>query len=597
MEYDVLIKNGRIIDGSGKSAYKGNVAIKGEKVVDLGEVKGDSVKTIDAKGLYVSPGWIDAHSHADTTILFYPKAESYVLQGVTAFIGGQCGGSPAPIGDLCNLPGIARDYIDELAPHKYYPEKSLFHRDDVNRIMKEHFGWTVDWNTMGDWFKRVEKIGVSVNIVPLVGHGNARFMVLGNEYKRYSSKEEVEETKVILRKAMDEGCIGISSGLDYDPGVYAHMDEINDCTSILNDYKNGVYAVHWRRTGRRRDVKVGDTRQNKLDGLLESINTCRVTKVPTNIAHLTPAWRLVPENNDLMEEANYRTTLNFIDSAREEGLPLTFDHMPWFIFGGFDVMPYLCSILTPWLREQGSRQKLGEWLKVPDYRKEVIDALQSGKWFIRTGYNPNTNPQWADNIWVVKHKSPGCDMKQLSQIANIRGKNAMETWFDLICEDPDSRGVAVGEAETGTFPQKAFRAIFFQHPQCALSLDQSVVDTTREQKTPPYNMPGINTFSAFPGFINEFVKKHKIFTLEQAVHKMSTQAADNHFLKNRGRLVKGGAADVTIFDYDKLEVVGDAIEPRRHPKGIEYVLVNGKLVVEKGKHTGATPGKIVKRLK
>jgi N-acyl-D-amino-acid deacylase len=269
--------------------------------------------------------------------------------------------------------------------------------------------------------------------------------------------------------------------------------------------------------------------------------------------------------------------------------------MPWFIFGGFSVMPYLCSLLTPWLKEQGSRKKLAEWLRVPDYRKEVIDDIQTGKWFIRLAYNPNSNPQWAENIWVTKHKDKGLTGKHVAQIAKERSKNPLETYFDLICEDPDSRGVAVGVAETGSFPQKPFRALFFQHSVCALSLDQTVVDTTREQKTPPYNIPGNNTYAAFPGFINEFVKKHKLFTLEQAIRVISTQAADNHFLKGRGRITPGSIADITIFDYDKLEVTGDAVEPRRYPKGIVHVLVNGVPVLSNGKHTGATPGVAIRR--
>ncbi len=597
MEYDVIVSGARIIDGSGKPAYSGSIGVSGGEIAALGEVKGDAKKVIDARGLYASPGWIDAHSHADWTLLFYPRAESYVMQGVTTFIGGQCGGSPGPLGDLIKLPGIAADYISELVPHKYYPEKDLFPREDVNRVMRAHYDWTVDWHTLGEWYDRVERAGTSVNAAVLVGQGNARYMVLGNDYKRHATRDEVDEMKAIIRAAMDEGSIGMSGGLDYDPSVWASMDEVNDCASVLRDYPNSVYAIHWRRTGRRRDVKAGDARMNKLDGLLESINTCRVARVPTNLSHLTPAWRLVPEGNDMMEEANYRTTLSFIDAARAEGLPLTFDFMPWFIFGGFDVMPYLSSLLTPWLREQGSREKLSEWLKVPDYRKEVTEALQEGRWFIRTAYNPNTNPQWAENIWVVKHRSPGCDMKKLADVAKARGKNPLETWFDLICEDPDARGVAVGEAETGNFPHQPFRSLFFQHPVCALSLDQEVYDTTREQKTPPYKIPGINVYSAFPGFINEYVKSYRIFTLEQAIQKMSTQAADNHFLKGRGRLTVGGVADITVFDLDALEVTGDAIEPRRHPKWIRHVLVNGVPVVEDGTHTGARPGRIVKRAK
>jgi len=143
-EFDVLIENARIVDGSGKPPYKGSIGVRGGRVVELGDVKGDAVSAIDATGLIASPGWIDAHSHGDSTILFYPKANSYVMQGVTTFIGGQCGGSPAPIGDLIGLPGIAQDYIDEIEPHKYYPDKNLYPRGRVNELMEEKFGWKID---------------------------------------------------------------------------------------------------------------------------------------------------------------------------------------------------------------------------------------------------------------------------------------------------------------------------------------------------------------------------------------------------------------------------------------------------------------------
>ena len=594
VEFDVLIENALIVDGTGKPPYKGSIGVEGDRVVALGRVMGDAVKALDASGLIASPGWIDAHSHGDDTILFYPKCQNYVMQGVTTFVGGQCGGSPAPVGEMTGLPGPAEDYIQELEPHKYYPEKTVFPLEQVNALMKKKYGWTITWRTMGDWFRVVEGKGVSMNVAPLVGQGTVRLKVMGNDFKRNSTEKELEEMKGLIRGAMDDGCIGLSTGLDYDPSVWASMDEINACVSVVKDY-GGVYCPHWRRTGRRRDVKFGDTRPNKVDGILESMDTCRKTGVPTNLAHLTPGWRLVPESNDMMEEMNIRATLKFIDDARAEGLPLTFDSMPWFIFGGFDVMPYLSSLLTPWLREQGSRERFSEWLKVPDYRKEVQDAIATGKWFIRLAYNPNTNPQWAENIWVVRHRSPGCNDKTVAQIAKERGKNPLETYFDLICEDPEGRGVAVGVAESGNFPQKPYRALFFKHPAAALSLDQSVVDHTRQQEVPPYSMPGINSFSAFPGFIIEFVKKLKIFTLEEAIGKMSTAAAEHHGMKGRGRITPGSYADIVLFDLDKIRVIGDPIEPRRYPEGIEHVFVNGAAVVEDGEHTGATPGKIIKR--
>ena len=594
-EYDVIIKNTQIVDGSRKAPYRGSIGIKNGKIAVIGEVSGDAKKIIEATGLISSPGWIDAHSHGDGSILFYPDAPNYIRQGVTTIIGGQCGGSQAPVGEYGGLPGLARDYIQELEPHKYYPKKSSFPMETVNRIMQEKFGWTVNWNTMGDWFKVVEEKGMSINIAPLVGHGTIRKVVLGEEYKRHSTKEEIEKMKEHLHQAMGEGCIGLSSGLDYDPGVYASMDEVNDIVKVLKEYPNSTYCPHWRRTGRRRDVKFGDTRSNKVDGILESINTCRITGVPTHLAHMTPGWRLVPEGNDMMEEMSIRATLKFIDDAREEGLELTFDSMPWFLFGGFSVMPYLCGLLTPWLREQGSREKLAKWLKIPDYRKEVQDAISSGKWFIRLAYNPNTNPQWAENIWVVKHKSPNCDMKTVACIAKERNKDKMETYFDLICEDPDSRGVTTGTAETGNFPWKPYRALFFKHPQGALSLDQSVTDHTRQSPNPPYGMPGLNSFSAFPGFINKMVKDIKIFTIEDAIYKMSTSAAEQHHLKGKGKILPGYDADITIFDLEGLKVMGNAIEPRRYPAGIKHVFVHGQQVVENEEHTGLRPGQFVLR--
>jgi N-acyl-D-aspartate/D-glutamate deacylase len=593
-EYDLIIKDAYIVDGSGKAPYKGSVGVKGDKVAALGAVKGAAEKVVEAKGLYASPGWIDAHSHGDSTLLFFPKAESYIMQGVTTFVGGECGGSQGPFSDMMGLPGIASEHIDELEPHKYYPKNQVFPREDVNELMKKHYGWEVDWNTLGEWMDRVEKVGVSMNAAPLVGQGTCRINVMGNDYKRHSTPEELESIKERIHQAMREGAIGISTGLDYDPGVWASMDEINECVSLMKEY-GGVYCPHWRRTGRRRDVKFGDARSNKVDGLLESINTCRVTGIKTNIAHLTPGWRLVPEGNEYMEEHNIRATLQYFDDALEEGLDISFDSMPWFLRGGFDVMPYLSSILTPWLRESGSREKFAEWLKVPDYREEIVDALKNGKWYIRLAYSPNSNPQWAENIWVSKHKDEKLIGKNVAQIAAERDKPLLDTWFDLICEDPDATGYTAGTADTGNFPWKPYRALMFQHRCGSLSLDQSVYDVEYRMKKPPYRRPGRNAYSAFPAFIDKMVNELNVFTVEECIYKISTAAAEHHNLKGRGTITPGSYADITVFSLDKLKVVSTPVEPNKHPKGIEYVFVNGDAVVEKGKHTGATPGRVLRR--
>jgi N-acyl-D-aspartate/D-glutamate deacylase len=594
-EYDILIKNARIIEGTGREAYTGSIGVKGGKVTALGDVHGDAVTEIDASELYASPGWIDAHSHGDHNLLFFPKCENYVMQGVTTFIGGQCGGSPAPIGDMIQLPGIASEHIQELEPHKYYPEQNLFPRKDVNEIMVDRYGWAVDWYSMGDWFEKLMSVGISMNIAPLVGQGTVRYNVLGNDYKRESEPEEIENIKRLIKVALDEGCIGISTGLDYDPGVWASMDEINDCVRILRDYENTVYCPHWRRTGRRREVKFGETRSNKIDGIMESIKSCKVTGVPTNLAHLTPGWRLIPEGNDMMEEMNIKASLKFIDKAIEEGHPLTFDSMPWFIRGGFSVMPYLSSILTPWLREQGGREGFSRWLSVDDYREEVKNALKEGKWFIRLAYNPNTNPQWAENIWVSKHANEEYVGKNVAQIAEDLDRDKLDAFFDLIVEDPDAMGYTSGTADTGNFPWKPYRALFHKHPAHALSLDQSVYDTEYQMKAPPYRMPGINAFSAFPGFLIKMVRETGLLTLEEAIQQLTTNAAKNHKLEGLGKITLGSYADITLFDLDALRITGTPLEPRQQPEGIAHVIINGEPVVKDGEQTEARPGRIVKR--
>ena len=160
-EFDLLVRDATIVDGSGKPPFRGSIAIKDAKVVAVGAVKGDSKEIIDASGLTAVPGFIDSHSHADWTLLWFPQCESYVMQGVTTFVGGQCGGSPGPLGEVIRLPRPLTDHLPELDPYKFYPRQPYYPLEQVNEWMKEIYGWTLDWATMGDYFKKVDEAGVS----------------------------------------------------------------------------------------------------------------------------------------------------------------------------------------------------------------------------------------------------------------------------------------------------------------------------------------------------------------------------------------------------------------------------------------------------
>ena len=255
-EFDYLINNAIIVEGTGRKPYKGAVGIKDEKIRALGQVKGDAKKEIDGAGQTVLPGFIDAHSHFDQTMLWYPNCENGVIQGITTFVGGQCGHSMAPVAELIQVPIMLSDHLVELDPYIYYPNKRYYPLDQVNDWMKEAYGWQVDWKTMGDYFKKVESVGTSMNYAPLVGHATIRRKVMGLDSQRHSTKKEMKEMRALIEEAMIDGCLGMSAGLDYDPDVYASTEELIDSVSALKKY-NGVYCPHWRKTGLRVGASVG----------------------------------------------------------------------------------------------------------------------------------------------------------------------------------------------------------------------------------------------------------------------------------------------------------------------------------------------------
>ena len=593
-ELDLIIRNANIVDGCGRPLYGGSIGVFGDKVVAVGSVKGDAKNEVDASGLTAIPGIIDAHSHVDRHLQFMPEMESYLLQGVTTFIGGQCGHSLAPIRDGLPLRNIWTivDVLDEIIPYKYYPQERVpVPLEKLNPLMEKHFGWSVGWRTMAEYFKAIEDLGISCNFVPLVGHGTCRSVVLGEDFKRPSTPSELEEIKALLRSGLDDGCMGMSLGLDYDPGVYSDRNELVECVSLLREY-GGVLCAHSRRTGRRRNIAAGTPPHHKIDGIREVVDICRAADVRMNISHLYTGWYITPGGGpSILEEANRKATLMVIDEALEEGLDISFDVIPSSLMTRFGGWRYLCSTFAPWVREKGSKEAFAEGLKVPEYREEIKDAIRRGEWYI-AGPNPYTNSSWARGLAILRHGNPGCEGKTVQQIADERGTDPFEAWFDLIVEDPDSK-IGIGRGN----PMAPYNAIFFQHPTSMVGTDTLNGDDYKwAYKTIERGpVPGISNYSAYVGFFDKFVKWMKALTLEEAVYKTSTYVAKRHNLMGRGVIKEGCYADIVLMDFDNLKVMGTPLEPRVQPRGIEYVFVNGVTVVEKARHTGTRPGRVIKR--
>jgi N-acyl-D-aspartate/D-glutamate deacylase len=594
VEYDYLINNAIIVEGTGITPYKGSIGIINDKIFSLGDVKGDTKQVIDAEGKTALPGFIDAHSHFDQTMLWYPDCENGVLQGITTFIGGQCGHSMAPIGDLVEVPIILSDHLLQLDPFIYYPNKRYYPLDQVNNWMKEKYNWEIDWKTMGDYFKKVESVGTSMNYAPLVGHATIRRNVLGVNSKRNSTKKEMKEMRELIDDAMKDGCIGMSAGLDYDPDVYASTEEIIDGVSVLKEY-NGVYCPHWRKTGIREGATVGKTPSEPIKGILESIEIHKKTGVRLHYAHLRSGWNIHPTPSDNLEKANIVETIETIIKESKNELDITWDTIPSLVFGGFTwIGPYLASLLEPWLRIFGDRKELSKWLKSNDLREEIKRIIYSGTWSWVIYCNPSFNPKWAESLFITKSKSHGLAGLSLAEIANKRNIDPFDTIFDIITEDhdtmmyPDTSGMKAWERDS--------QVIFYKYPQGSIGLDTWALDDKYESPNPPFTRRGINSYNAFPLFLKKYVLDNKIFTIDQAVQKTSTSAARVHNLTGRGELKEGMYADIVLMDLTNLTILADTIEPRKYAKGIEYVFVNGTPVVENRVHTGKRPGKVLKRI-
>ena len=584
-EYDLLINNGTIVDGTGAPCYRGSVTVKGERVaaVEKGDSRLEARAVLDAEGLTVTPGFIDAHNHGDLTLIHYPKAESFVRQGITTFVAGTCGHSLGPYGDYIDQSYVLYDIYEELNPNMYYPDR-LMKRETLNKAHREAYGWEIDWSTMRGFFQRLEVKGISANYVPFVGHGRIRYVVMGRDFRRRATESEIDEMKVHLERAMLDGCRGMSVGRDYEPGIHAGKDELVSMAKVVAEY-GGVYASHCLSSGRRHVRKPGSFPPNKLTGVLEAIDVGRQSGVSVEVSHLGTAYQVRPGGNEALSKATVEATLKVIDDAREEGLNVNFDEIPHHLTGGFYTVPYLVSTLLPWLKVAGSIQQLQKALRMPDFREEIKEKVWAGKWY---SLNPNINEHWDRARTIVECSEEMFLDKTIADIAEELGVEPLDALMDVIMADPETKAVRKSGDEYA-------KLAFLKHPESMVGIDTFILDDKWQNTSPPWYLPNECCYGGMPRFFRRAVRETGTLSLEEAVRKVSSLPATKFNLRDRGLLREGAYADIVIMDLENLTDRGDQVEPRRYPLGIEHVLVNGVPVVDRTGHLGVTPGKILRR--
>ncbi|MBK9154315.1 MAG: amidohydrolase family protein [Chloracidobacterium sp.] len=509
-EYDIVIRNGRVLDGAGNPWILADVAIKDGRFARIGKVFGKGRREIDATGLYVSPGWIDMLDASGGVLQRNPLAESKLLMGVTTGIAGE-GGTPVPAEQL------------------------------------------------GEYFAGLEKSGISMNFATYYGATQARVAVIGAE-ARDPNADELSKMKGIVETAMKGGALGISTALIYPPASYSKTEQLVELAKVAGKY-GGVYASHIRGEGK-----------ELVEAIEEAITIGEKGGVPVEIYHLKAAYQ--PGWGTLMRQAG-----ETIEKARSRGVDVAAD-MYVYTAGGTS----LSAVVPAWASE-GGRDKMLERLKDPATRARLKNEIKTGSpgW-----WNIVEAAGGWENVVVASIANPEnkrFENKSVAQIAKEWNKDPADAAFDLIIESGNRSGALyhlMSEQDVETA---------IKYPWISFGSDAAASPQLVDPNTVGNGHP--RGYGNHPRVIAEYVRKKKMLTLPEAIRKLTSWPATRLRIPSRGMIKEGMWADVVIFDYDKIQDNATYEHPFRTPSGIDYVLVNGQVVTEKGKHTGAKPGKVI----
>ena len=529
--FDIVITHGRIIDGTGSPWYSGDIGIRGGKIAEIGNLAAAArTRTIDAHGQVVAPGFIDMLGQSELTILVDPRLPSKIYQGITTEITGE-GESVAPLNDA------------------------------IRRSSKKQFdllGIQPDWQTFRQYFMRIEKQGIGINVADYVGATTVRRLVLGDDDVQ-PTPAQLEQMKELVRQAMLDGAIGVSTSLEYPPAPYAKTEELIALASVASRF-GGIYATHMRSES-----------TAILSSLDEVIRIAREAHIPVEIWHFKvagkPSWGRMPE------------AVAKIDAARGEGVDLAADTYAYTAWGNG-----LSAFIPPWAHDGGTAKLLAR-LKDPATRERIRKDLltPSDEW--ENEWQQIPGPEAILIGQVQNPKLLPLQGKTIAEVAKLWNKDPMDTIFDLLLQDDAFTGVAVsGMSEPDV-------VLALQQPWVGIDNDSSGASPEgvlgREHAHP-------RAYGTFPRILRKYVREEHKLTLEDAIRKFSALASQRLRLEGRGLLRAGMWADVTIFDPASIRDLATFDNPNQLSEGMDYVLVNGVPVIDQGKMTGARPGKVLR---
>ncbi|HET9289289.1 MAG TPA: D-aminoacylase [Gaiella sp.] len=534
MTLDVLIRGGRVADGTGSPLFLGDVAIADGRIEEVGRLapEATAARVIDATGKVVCPGFVDPHSHSDFSLLANPTAESTIRQGVTTEVVGNCGTSHAPVTD---------------------------HSREVVSGWLHTFGYdgpVIPWTTFGEYLQFVSDVGHTPNLAWFVGHNTLRAAagVSGSE----PTEEQFLAMEGFVREALSAGALGMSTGLEFDPGREATLEELVRLNAVAGE-AGGMYTSHVRN----RDTGL-------LPAIEEFLAIARAGGGKAEISHLNV------RHDTGAPDRGWERAVELMASAREEGLDVLADTTPF-----REGLGQLAGILPHWVSADGPEAALRH-LADPDTRARLRGECDRYWRFIHKG-------QWERVRLQASEAHPELEGLTFAQIAEARGLDPWDCYFDVLL---DAGTAFQSVLVVGTLFTDEHLAEMISHPLFSLGVDAFTVTLEGPLAEVMRHPLG---YAGHVHYLTHHVRERGTLRLEEAIRKMTSMPAAHFGLQDRGLLRPGYAADVVVFDFDELEDVSTTDAPHAYARGVEHVLVNGVQVIDAGEHTGARPGRQLQR--
>ena len=527
MMHDVIFRHAMIFDGLGNSPREGALAVRGDAIAEVGSrVSGSARREIDARGLALSPGFVDIHGHSDYYLLINPEAHAKVRQGVTTDVGGNCGYAASPIrGAEC---------------------------EERRRWYRDQFDLDLPFQSVDEHLRRVDGVGVSINYAHLAGHNTIRSSVMGGE-ARPARGEELAAMEEMLSTGMEQGAFGLSTGLVYAPACFADKEELTSLCRV-SARQGGLLATHMRSEG-----------DALLEAMDEVIGAAAAAGLPLQISHLKTAGE---RNWDKLDQAFAR-----IECARERGEDVTCDRYPYTASN-----THLSALLPDWVHDGVPDEKLGRIANAESRARIRGEIAQA---------HPETS-YWEKVLVsrVFSEANRPCEGLTLARLGEARGTAPVDAMLDLLIEEKMNVEILI-------FMMSAenMRRILGK-PYVMVGSDAGAL--THE---PPLGAgrPHPRNFGTFPFVLGTLARDEGLFPMAEAIRKMTSAPCARLGIADRGHLAVGMKADLVLFDPDEIRDECTYERPIAYPAGVEMVLVNGEIVVEGGSHTGARPGRALRK--